>query len=482
MKTINTILLSLTFFSFLSASDEVQSFSDVESEICMFSTLKIPNPEQGENLLFVWSINQEVVPSNENGIAIKINRSHGERLVLQCEVLVKNKTRFESDSKESWSAEIKTTYRDTISVQEIPNLANEPKYQIDQFALTLMAPSNDNNLAYNWLGPDSSVYETQIVLVKDLKLDQLGIYDLELSSSKNECKNRYKLNVMANEEIDVNRVTFIGRADLQTLTNDLKNNSEGNIGFGLKGYNRFPKKFMFFKDVDVLASINVASTADSIRVDNLNDRRLFGNAVLNPVNTAQAVSFSAHLSFAKASKPRKIVSKKYKDKKTGECLKRPKTLDPDRFKVFGQGGLFEGLFVEFYGSNRVWSLKTDDDVINSHASSILTRIGLFHEFLNNDYGFRNRKSIQIGAAYSFRGVFGDVLLDDGGKRRLDKFFSTDLNKFRSVDLILKIELNDIKAKFVFPIINPPGDIEVAGLSNNQLYTGIQFVGGFPIGK
>lgn len=244
----------------------------------------------------------------------------------------------------------------------------------------------------------------------------------------------------------VTSVWFVGNGDIQ------KSFSEGkainaNTGLGIIFKRRWQESLI--QDIEFDLNINIASTADSITAQTNNqeitNKRDFGSYLLIPNNSKQSANFDFNVSFGN-----------YENNKWAKFV--------------------SGLNFRFNASNSIWVYNNTP--INLSAFS--TRLGLFHEFMPDliRHNETTSYSIKFGAAYSFRGLYGDLSSKQNETLR-NKFLSTNNTRFNGLELFLGFRLKNLSAEIQIPILRN-GISEVAGLTNTQFVTSIRFVGGFSL--
>lgn len=217
----------------------------------------------------------------------------------------------------------------------------------------------------------------------------------------------------------------------------------------------------FFESLDMEAYINVASSVDSLEAEtdtlnNVINKRLFGNYVLNPVSSRQSVFINTDVYF-----------------------------NPELLWVRG-GWITQwisGANVRINASNTLWSLDNDEVNDSRFAGAFNFRFGLFHEFLPNDKirnkDGRRRYSVRLGLNYTFREIAGDISSDTNSQIR-NNFLGTTDTSFSGFEPSFGFRLNNIIAEFSVPMIGGSEREDILGLTDTQFLFSIRFVGGFSI--
>jgi hypothetical protein len=250
---------------------------------------------------------------------------------------------------------------------------------------------------------------------------------------------------MGNSEI-----RFVGTGDIQKALSD---NSEvpANAGFGVTYERDFGDQSVGFSRIQIEASINVATTVDSLsaRFDSQNaflNQTDFGNSLLIPINSGQAAYFN-------------IIT--YLNWNVYDASKN--TFIP---------GIISGFNLNLTASNRNW--EYNNDIRKMTALSF--KLGVFKEFFpffqrNPDY------SITLGFNGTLNKLLGDAALDRD--LRLD-VLGTEQRSFWGMEIVASIRLKNLKGEIAIPFIKKKDDITVDGLTGGRLITRIRFTGGFPI--
>lgn len=251
---------------------------------------------------------------------------------------------------------------------------------------------------------------------------------------------------------------FVGTGDIQKSISD-GSEIQANTSLGAL-FERYagPKKFI--QSFSLEALINVATTADTIKAKFNNDNELtnsrnFGTYILNPVSAKQSFFLNWNTHFGT----------ELSDKKVNSLTK-----------------IFSGLNIRIVSSNNVWNYA---DTAIANVSALSGRIGLFHEFIPDNYrtetsgddAGKQKYSITWGLGYSFRGIYGDI--KSSGSDNLRKaFLGSSKVKFGGLETNFTIRLKNIRAEFQIPIFS--ANKSVPGLTNTQFLFSIKFVGGIPL--
>lgn len=242
-------------------------------------------------------------------------------------------------------------------------------------------------------------------------------------------------------------ITFVGSGNIQKSF-EKGDELPATTGLGVSAIKYFPhlsnKTFAGFYRVDIEATINIASTLDTLSSASTiqsngdiraSDMSLFGNSILTPLNAGEAAS-----------------------------------LDIRAYNRKSYLGFISGFRVYNVSSNRNW--QVGDTLIQ--ATTNMFRLGAFHEFV--DFENRDDYSITLGIAWAYNSVRGDVGLDSNSELR-KVFLGTDQYKFSGMEFQMGLRLKNIRADFAYVRFNK-NLADVPGLTGNRLVTTIRFVGGF----
>jgi hypothetical protein len=261
-------------------------------------------------------------------------------------------------------------------------------------------------------------------------------------------------------------IEFVGQGDIQqSITSGAK--IAANTGIGIIYRENSNIRYKWLHNIELDLSINVASSADTIKSiiknDVVTNKSDFGNSVLLPLNSGQAFSF-AFTGFL--------------TNKGGESGNFYRNDSPTPLI-----GFISGFKVSISGSNRNWEY----DSVSNHnlhstlikASLLSTYVGLFYDFFrpgpDNNYGANY--SVTIGAGYTGRFILGDVAQGTQAAYRNELLGSTQ-NSFNGCEVSLGLRFYNIKAEVHIPFLSRKDN--VSGLSGSQLTTYIGFSGGFPL--
>ena len=253
-------------------------------------------------------------------------------------------------------------------------------------------------------------------------------------------------------------VDFVGSGDIQ------KSISEGeklkaNTGMGVI-FERYIYEFSYIQSYEIEGIINIASTSDSIRAsfqnDVLTNRRDFGNYILNPISSKQSLYINSNIYFG------------YPEIKEGRFP----------FRRFSE--LCSGINFRTIASNNVWSIN---DTTSVNLGVIAVRLGLFHEFIPDDYRLsadkRSKLSIFLGLNYTCRAIIGDITSKENYESR-EMTLGSNQTFFNGIEANFGFKLNNLRAEFQMPVLFKSGYKSIDGLTNAQFLFGIKFIGGFPL--
>jgi hypothetical protein len=228
-----------------------------------------------------------------------------------------------------------------------------------------------------------------------------------------------------------------------------------NTGLGVNYYHTFtgtPSRLAkYFRTLEIDASINVASTVDTLEAEydtltgQISNSSNFGSSILTPLNSGQAVKLCLRMDF--------------------------------KGKLFGW--FIDGLKIKYVGSNRNWNIK--DTVASVERFKVFQvtnnyfRAGLFQEFLPEKY--LNDYSINFGLYFAYNSIKGDIGLRSNGELR-EETIGTKKRNFMGPEVALEIKLKNLRAEFGYSFLG--AGREVPGLTSGRLITTISFVGGFPL--
>lgn len=292
----------------------------------------------------------------------------------------------------------------------------------------------------------SVLFYTKITYSQEEKEDEIHFFYEDSS----------KLNTFFKDEESFS-ISFVGNGNIQ---NTFKNEDDipvnTGVGVSLNKYlvkedanGNYTKDYKVLKifsiyKISLDASINVATTADTLEAsfnqnNELTNTSEFGNSILTPLNSGQAVNVDF---YAFSNKP---------------ILK-----------------LFNGIHINYTGSNRIWSL-TDTSNMNTYrkASVNKLRVGLFYDFVpmnyNKDY------SVYFELAYALNSINGDIGLNKNNSIR-EFILGSKENTFNGAEFAVGLRLKNVRATFAYTYF--PFEDDISGLSGGQLVTTIAFVGGF----
>ena len=313
---------------------------------------------------------------------------------------------------------------------------------------TLLGQKIRNNQVRNF--PDSS-YDLFVLSVQSAK-DSLVILDQINPDLKTLTSTYHKLltavNLFKNSYNPNARLSFVGTGNIQKAIND--NEVPANAGFGVTYEKDFGDQSQGFDRIRIEASLNVASTVDSLIANFSPNRTLlnqsdFGQAILQPINSGQAAYFSIVAGF------------------------KPKQFD-QKGNVFIPG-IISGANFKITSSNRNWYVE--DQI--TKFTSLSWQIGLYKQFFplfnrNPDY------DITFGLAYAMYHILGDVRINEELRSNI---LGTRQKTFAGLEIDVGIRLDNIVGTITIPLVFGPKDI--AGLTGARLLTNIRFTGGFPLG-
>lgn len=259
-------------------------------------------------------------------------------------------------------------------------------------------------------------------------------------------------------------VYFVGAADVQVAISEKKDLS-ASTGFGTLFWRIWRTNI----ELQLDAKINVASTVDTVESVFKNviveDRRKYGSLVLTPLTSGQSLAINALVFF-----------------------QDPK-IDTQRQHKWNR--IIDGVNFSVVASNQVWKINyihthpaTGRDSISAikanNASTIAWRIGVFHEFIPEDLRRRKGYSIRFGANFIGRTIQGDLGRATFRDLR-NEILGTRKKTFYGGELLLALQLRNLRAEAFFPILKPKNSNEsVYGLTGMQFVTTISFAGGFPV--
>jgi hypothetical protein len=272
------------------------------------------------------------------------------------------------------------------------------------------------------------------------------------------------------------QIEFVGQGDIQqSLNTGAKIGA--NTGIGIIFRQNSSRRYGILHNIEVELSVNVASTADTIKstyetdpkTNMVTNKSDFGNSVLLPSNSGQAFSFSFT---------------GYLTEKGGPNGNYQRNAAP-----IPLGGVLSGFKVAFAGSNRYWDSvgysdnsatppvrTTTDNLVK--ASLVSAYLGIFHEFfpLNKDTQYGRNGSITLGLGYTARWILGDAAQPTEDSLRT-KLLGSLTKTFYGPEISLGLRFYNIKAEVHIPFLRKNN---IPGLSGTQLTTFIGFSGGFPI--
>lgn len=289
-------------------------------------------------------------------------------------------------------------------------------------------------------------------------------YSQEIASiNTNNVKNSdYKQKSTIKEEKI--HIDFVGTGNLQgslSQGDDIK----GSAGLGVI-YERFRGDSIKYdeellpikgiKSFEIEAIINVASTVDTTTV-NLNNgqitnQRDFGSYILNPFSSKQSLFINSNV-----------------------------YLNPDGDYWLNQIAKYiSGLNFRVIASNSIWSTP---EMGNVNLGVIAYRIGIFHEFLPDDYIRTDEKkskySVFLGLNMGYRGIFGDITSEANEEIRTS-ILGSDRTDFSGIELNFGFRLENIRAEFQMPFLSGSDKASINGLTDTQFLFTIRFVGGFSL--
>lgn len=249
-------------------------------------------------------------------------------------------------------------------------------------------------------------------------------------------------------------IDFVGTANLQGSIAEANQEVQGSAGLGVI-YERFlgDRNNPLINSYDIESYINVASSVDELTAilntdDNtVNNQRLFGSYVLNPISSKQSVFINSNIYF-----------------------------NPDKHNIFKP---ISGITARFIASNALWKL---DDEVQKNLGALSFRIGIFHEFLpDNKIRVDNRRkySVYFGINYSGRIIVGDLSSDTNASTR-QMFLGTEDKNFSGTEFTFGFRLNNILAEFSMPSVGGNRRSDIEGLTDTQFLFTIRFVGGFSL--
>ncbi|MBK7426507.1 MAG: hypothetical protein IPI60_05460 [Saprospiraceae bacterium] len=255
---------------------------------------------------------------------------------------------------------------------------------------------------------------------------------------------------------DTTKIFLMGMGDLQNSLGS-GDGFQANTGLGIR-FNRFwpgnlDKKKKFFREIEFDLYVNVASTADSIFIDQNNgaisNRRSLGNYLLVPMNSGQAAVFNLKGFFIEPNNPNLINWRK----------------------------LVNGFYGQVIASNSRWVI--DDKSYNVTGGSF--KIGFFHEFVPMWIRRTEDVSIQVGLSYSMRGVFGDLATPTESINRME-LLGTEQTIFHGVEANIEFIVKSVKVQVAIPFIFAKPESNIPGLTNMQFVTALKFIADVPVGK
>jgi hypothetical protein len=259
-------------------------------------------------------------------------------------------------------------------------------------------------------------------------------------------------------------IEFVGDANIQKSLSS-GDGIPANTGLGVIYKETLPKRYKWLYSIEMGLTINVASTADSLKTsytsNTVNNKSDFGNSILLPLNSGQAFNFSFKGYFTKP------------DTANHNCKwsRTPSSSDvPLPIPILN---IISGMYVNFAGSNRNWSDSLSKTTVK--ASNVSTQVGIFHEFI--DPKDRENYSLTLGIGYSARWLLGDVAEEQYSSLR-QNILGTTKTGFNGWEVILAFRLKNIQAEVHVPFLSQKNGIP--GLSGVQPNTFIGFSGGFPL--
>lgn len=255
-------------------------------------------------------------------------------------------------------------------------------------------------------------------------------------------------------------IQFVGTGDIQQSVNSGQQ-LQANTGIGAVLKTVFTRTILIFRAIEIDASINVASTVDTLVADvdkdfNIINQGVFGNFILLPINSGQATSVHVKLFTDDGS---------YPSKKPGSFFRNLFTYT------------ITGVNFSLTASKRLWRRQIDaTNFRDINAAAISFRFGVFHEFI--PYKQREDYSIAFGLDFSARALYGDIKNNDFADER-ERFIGTSKIDFYGFEPNVTLRLKNIKAQVSFPFLFAKNN-EVLGLTGGQFVTAINFTGGFSL--
>lgn len=254
-------------------------------------------------------------------------------------------------------------------------------------------------------------------------------------------------------------IDFVGSGDVQqSVSNGTGYNANTGLGIIFERYNHLEstssqqKNESLFQSLEIEAVFNVTSTADTIfsiiNTENqqLLNRRNFGNYVLNPISAKQSLYVNSNIYFG------------FPDNNFGRYW----------------SPIVSGINIRVIASNSTWQHKK-----NSYDLGVMAfRAGIFHEFLPDNYRLteegRSRYSLFLGANYTYRGIFGDIIGNDDIRNEL---LGTTDTSFSALELNFGFRLNNLRIEFQMPMFKD-NEGKLLGMTGTQFLFTVKFIGGF----
>lgn len=251
---------------------------------------------------------------------------------------------------------------------------------------------------------------------------------------------------------------FFGDGALQSAVQE-KTDLAANTGVGIRWVEHFPNQpslsFGPFYRAELEASINIASTADSIVATyddqgNISNSSLFGNALLIPKSARQSGDVRLTLYFRKSL-----------------LL-----------------GYLSGMGIRYNGANWNW-IRNENVVINDtttilrrfsdQSNTNMFRVFFFHDFIN--YDKRDEYSVALRVGYLHNWIGGDLAMENGLLRM--KYLQSKQHINKGFELGVNFRLANLEADLGYSyLFSRNSKSYIPGLHKGRLVTSIRFVGGF----
>lgn len=252
-------------------------------------------------------------------------------------------------------------------------------------------------------------------------------------------------------------IDFVGSGDIQqSVSNGTDYNANTGLGIIFERYNSFGTDISapnenLLQTLEIEAVFNIASTTDTIvasfddETNIMTNGRNFGNYILNPISAKQSLYLNSNVYFG----------------------------FPNNF--FGNyiSPVISGLNFRVIASNNTWQLN--DEVYELGVMAF--RGGIFHEFLPDNYRLntdgRSRYSLFLGANFTYRGIFGDIVANEDVRKA---FLGNSRTDFKAIEFNFGFRLNNLRVEFQMPIFKDKNNIQ--GLTGTQFLFTLKFIGGF----